>query len=50
VVYASRFINRVKQNYNTTQREALAMVFFCTRKIVRWFLFFLEDDFIIVYK
>jgi len=27
VVYASRLLNRVEQNDNTTKREALAMVF-----------------------
>jgi hypothetical protein len=27
VVCASRLLNRAKQNYNTTQRKALAMVF-----------------------
>jgi hypothetical protein len=26
-VYAYRFLNRVKQNYNTIEREALVMVF-----------------------
>jgi len=27
VVYVSRFLNKVEQNYGTTEREALAMVF-----------------------
>jgi hypothetical protein len=27
IVYASRFLNRAKQNYNTTKREVLVMVF-----------------------
>jgi len=27
IVYASRLLNRVEQNYNTTHREALIMVF-----------------------
>jgi len=27
IVYASRLLNRVEQNYNTTQKEALVMVF-----------------------
>ncbi len=27
VMYASRLLNRAKQNYSTTKREALAMVF-----------------------
>jgi hypothetical protein len=27
VVYASRFLNKVKQNYGTTEREVLTMIF-----------------------
>jgi hypothetical protein len=30
VVYASRLLNKVKQNYDTTKKKALAMVLFCT--------------------
>ncbi len=28
IMYAYRLLNRTKQNYNTTQKEALAMVSF----------------------
>jgi hypothetical protein len=37
VVYASRFLNKTKQNYNTTKRKALAMVLLCTSlDIILW--------------
>ncbi len=28
IVYASRLLNRIEQNYSITQKEALAMVFY----------------------
>jgi hypothetical protein len=35
--YAFRLLNRAKQNYSTTHREALTMVFFCTSlDIIFW--------------
>jgi hypothetical protein len=37
IVYASRLLSKTKQNYNTTQKEALAMVFFGTNSdIICW--------------
>jgi hypothetical protein len=38
IVYASRLLKRVKQNYNTIRKEALAMVFLlCTSSdIICW--------------
>jgi hypothetical protein len=29
IVYASRLLNRAEQNYNTTHKKALAMIFLC---------------------
>jgi hypothetical protein len=30
IVYVSRLVNKVKHNYNTTEREALIMIFLYT--------------------
>jgi hypothetical protein len=37
IVYASRLLNRAKQNYSTTKKKALAMFFLCTSSdIICW--------------
>jgi hypothetical protein len=37
MVYASRLLNRVEQNHNTTHKETLAMVFVLHKfKIICW--------------
>jgi hypothetical protein len=38
IVYAFRFLNRIKQNYSTTEREALIMVFFFLHKFRHYLL------------
>ncbi len=37
IVYASRLLNKIEQNYNTIEREALIMVF-CLHKFIHYLL------------